>query len=536
MANAEELLKRQERLASDRSTWESHWQEVGDRVLPRQADFNTQREGGAKRTQYIFDATASIGLERFAAAMESMLTPRGGIWHRLRASDDELNQIAEVQEYFDEVNKIMFARRYAPISNFASQQHEAYMSLGAFGTGVLSVMEDEGVGLVYKSIHLGECFFAENHRGQIDTLFRKFQLTARQAALKFPQNLPDTIMRASEAEPDRKFEFVHAVYPREGRAPKRRDGANKRFASCYVSIEGRRLIDEGGFDEFPYMISRYVTAPNEVYGRSPAMTVLPDIKMLNEMSKTMIRQAHRMVDPPLLLSDDGVLTKMNTKPGALNFGGIDDQGRLLVRPLEANGRLDVGNELMEQRRKVINDAFLVTLFQILVDAPQMTATEAMMRAQEKGALLGPTVGRQQSEALGPMIEREIGILSRLGQLPPMPDALMEVQGDYRIEYESPLSKAQRAEEGIGISRTLEMVLPLSQFDPGVIDNFDLDAISRAVADVQGVPKKLLRDTKERDAIREQRQQAQQAQAVVQALPEIAGAAEKATKAGQNMNA
>jgi len=530
---AEDILKRQEQLASDRAGWESHWQDIGDRVLPRQADFTHRRMDGAKRTELIFDATASIGLERFAAAMESMLTPRGGTWHTLRASDDDLNDIGEVQEYFDEVNKIMFARRYAPRANFASQQHEAYMSLGAFGTGILCVAEDEAGGLVYKSIHLGECYLAENHRGQIDTLYRKFELTARQAMLKFPRDLPDSIVRASEAEPDRKFEFVHAVYPRDERKLQRRDKANKPIASYYVSMEGRKLLGEGGFDEFPYMVSRYVTAPREVYGRSPAMTVLPDIKMLNEMSKTMIRQAHRMVDPPLLLADDGVLTKMNTRPGALNFGGIDDQGRMLVRPLETGGHLDVGDAIMEQRRKVINDAFLVTLFQILVQQPSMTATEALMRAQEKGALLGPTVGRQQSEALGPMIEREVGVLSRLGQLPPMPQALKEAAGEYRIEYESPLSKAQRAEEGVGISRTLEMVMPLVQADPSVIDNFDLDAIARAVADVQGIPKKLLRELRELDRLRERKAQMQQAQAMLQMAPMAADALQKTTQAGKN---
>ena len=153
------------------------------------------------------------------------------------------------------------------------------------------------------------------------------------------------------------------------------------------------------------------------------MIVLPDIKMLNEMSKTVIRAAHKTVDPPLLLHDDGVLGlsrggRPNLDPGALNVGGIDDQGRPKVLPLQTGARPDLGLELMEQRRKVINDAFLVTLFQILVEGPAMTATEVLERAKEKGALLAPTMGRQQSEALGPMIERELDILARVpGALP-----------------------------------------------------------------------------------------------------------------------
>ena len=172
------------------------------------------------------------------------------------------------------------------------------------------------------------------------------------------------------------------------------------FASVYVAFEGRTLISESGFESFPYMVSRYVTAPREVYGRSPAMLALPDIKMINEMSKTVIRAAHKVVDPPILLSDDGVLTSLNMRPGALNFGGVNEQGQQLAVPLQTGARVDIGLDMMEARRAGINEAFLVTLFQVLTEAPSMTATEALIRAQEKGALLGPTGGGSSPKRWG----------------------------------------------------------------------------------------------------------------------------------------
>ena len=525
-SRADEVIREQEQMAGDRGVWEQHWREIAERVLPRENWFQaSDKTPGEKRTEKVFDATAGLALERFAAAMESMLTPRTMRWHKLTTSDPGLMEDQSVQMYLDQVTDILFRIRYSPKANFASQVHENYMSLGAFGSGALFVDDIVGLGMRYKSIHLSEIYFSENHAGVVDKVHRKFEMTARQAAERWGvDSLPEKIRSSLEKTPERPFEFVHCVKPNLERNPRRRDYRGMPFISYYVSMEERSVLQEGGYNSFPYAISRYVTAPKEVYGRSPAMTVLPDIKMINEMSKTVIRAAHKIVDPPLLLQEDGVLQAFNTRPGALNYGGVDDQGRQVVQPLQTNARVDIGMDMMEQRRRVINDAFLITLFQILVETPNMTATEAMLRAQEKGALLAPTMGRQQSEMLGPLIERELDILSRSGILPPMPEALVERGGEVDIEYVSPLNRSQRAEEGVAILRTLEAVTPLAQLDPSVMMIFKADEIARQLADINGVPAKILRSKEEMEAMMEEQRQQAEAQAMLQAAPIAANSA------------
>jgi hypothetical protein len=457
--------------------------------------------------------------------MESMLTPRTMKWHKLTVQDTELAGNQSVQKYLDEVTNILFQVRYSPRSNFASQVHENYMSLGAFGTGALFVDDIIGFGLRYKSVHLSEIFFSENHVGMVDKVHRKFELTARQAAERWGvDKLADKIKTALEKSPEQKFEYLHCVKPNEDRENRRKDYRGMKYISYYICLTSRMIMSEGGYNTFPYAVSRYVTAPKEIYGRSPAMTVLPDIKMINEMSKTVIRAAHKIVDPPLLLQEDGVLQAFNTRPGALNYGGVDDQGRQVVQALQSNARVDIGMDMMEQRRKVINDAFLITLFQILVDAPSMTATEAMLRAQEKGALLAPTMGRQQSEMLGPLIERELDILARSGILPPMPKALADRGGDVEIQYVSPLNRSQRAEEGVAILRTLEAIAPIAQLDPSVMMRFNPDAIVKELAEINGVPAKILRSDEEIAEMRQQQAQQAEAQALLQAAPIAANSA------------
>jgi hypothetical protein len=533
-----DIIREHEQMVSDRGVWEEHWREIAERVLPRQDWFQaSNKTPGEKRTEKVFDATAGLALERFAAAMESMLTPRTMRWHKLKVRNPAISDNKAIQAYLDEVTNILFQVRYNPKANFASQVHENYMSLGAFGTGAIFIDDVIGTGIRYRSIHLSEVYFCENYAGIIDKVHRKFEMTARQAAQRWGvDRLPEKVRAALEKQPETKFEFIHCVKPNDDMMPGRRDYRGMPYVSYYISTDGKSIISEGGFRTMPYAVSRYVTAPKEIYGRSPAMTVLPEIKMINEMSKTVIRAAHKIVDPPLLLQEDGVLQAFNARPGALNFGGVNERGEQMVQPLQTGARVDIGMDMMEQRRKVINDAFLITLFQILVESPNMTATEAMLRAQEKGALLAPTMGRQQSEMLGPMIERELDILATAGVLPPMPDELAQMGGDVEIEYVSPLNRAQRAEEGVAILRTLESVTPLAQIDPSVMMIFNPEMIARELSEINGVPAKVLRSREEIEAMKMEQAQMAEAQQLLQAAPVVANSAkalaETAAMAGQ----
>lgn len=517
------IMRRFSRMETERAVFDQHWREIAERILPRGDYFRVNRQPGDKHTEKVFDATAALALDRFAAAMESTLTPRTQRWHRLTTSEPDLANDASVRAYLDAVTDVLFSVRYSPRANFASQCHEAYISLGAFGTGAVFVDDMVGQGIRYRSIHLSELYIQENHQGIIDTVYRKFPLTARQAVQKFGKDkLSKKILDSAEKSPETSYSFIHAVGPNAEQEYGKKSFKGMPWYSCYVAYDSREIVSEGGYHSMPYSVGRYVTGVKEIYGRSPAMTVLPDIKMLNEMSKTVIRAAHKIVDPPLLLQEDGALSAFDLRPGALNYGGVSDQGNQLVHPLQTGARIDIGLDMMEQRRKVINDAFLVTLFQILVETPEMTATEAMLRAQEKGALLAPTMGRQQSEFLGPMIEREIDILSRANVLPPMPDALRERGGIVEVEYQSPLNRAQRSEEGVAILRTLQAVTPLAQIDPTVMQIFDPDAIARELAEINGVPIRVLRSKEQIAGMAAQASQAAQAQALLQAAPVASG--------------
>jgi hypothetical protein len=524
-----------EQLRTIRYNWESYWADCARHILPNQNVFMRTLLYGTpqaeRRTEFIFDSTATLALDRFAAAMESMLFPRTQKWHKLVPISPQLAENRAVRTYLEQVTEIMFASRYSTRANFASQAHEGMLGLGAFGTAGLFIDEDMGASLRYRQINLQDLYIAEDHSGLIRTVYRQFLLSAVNAIEQFgAENLPEAIVAAAAnpAMTQREYPFLHGVRPRKDASWGRKDSKGMAFESCYIALDAKSMIEEGGYRVMPYAVSRYTVGPREVYGRSPGMTSLADIKMLSEMSKTDIEASHMAVRPPLLVPDDD-MRGWNLRPGALNYGGMVQAGDGKMMPavmaLNSGINVEIAEEKMEARRKIINDTFLVTLFQILTESPEMTATEALLRAQEKGALLTPTMGRQQSEFLGPLIQRELDLLAHAGQLPPMPEELLQMGGAIKVEYSSPLNRLQRAEEGVGIMNTISQLAPMAEAGhPEVFDFLDFNKVGKKLFEINGGPADLVLDDDHIAQIQQQRQQQANQQALMEAAPQAASAA------------
>jgi hypothetical protein len=533
------LIKYQADLASRRSNWESWWDEIAYRVMPADAQFTTVSAEGEKRTERIFTGKPIIDNERFAAVMDELLTPRSQVWHALGPEDDDLEDDQSSKEYLERLNKLLISMRYRPRANFASQKNQGYMSLGAFGNSCMYIDEELGRGPRYRQIHLREVFWAQNHQGQIDTVYRKFELQARQAVQKAKEEgwqLPPKITQAYEKDPYQKFWFLHCARPNAERVNSRRDFRGMPYSSHYIALDDQMMCKVGGYNSWPYAIGRGTIAPNESYGRSPAMTAWGAILTLNEEKKTVLRAGQKEVDPPILLQDDGALEPFNLRSGALNYGSMSSDGTALAAPFKTGANIPLGFELMSLEQSEIEEAFLVSIFKILAEHPQMTATQVLEITQQKGTLLAPTMGRQQSEDLGPLIEREIDLLARDSRYQwiteDMPETLRERGGGYKIEYRSPLARAMRAQDGVAIMRTIEAVGAAATIDPDSAMVIDVPAAVRELAEINGMPAKLIRDKATTDAMKNQKDmQEQQAQAAAVA-PEMSAAALNVAKAEQ----
>ncbi|WP_321814587.1 MULTISPECIES: portal protein [unclassified Paraburkholderia] len=515
-----------------RSSFEATWNEIIDFMMPRMSGFNRKSDPGKLRNSRIFDSTAAQALRNFTAAIDSMITPHTQVWHRLATDNKSLADNENVRAYLDQVVQILFAVRYSWRSGFTTQIGQSYQSLGLFGNGPLMIEEVVGQGIRYRARPLKGFYFVENAAGFVDKSCDCWTLSARQAVQKFGMDkLPIHMQKAFERTPEAKFEFIHRVQPRADRVAGRMDALNMAFESAWVW--NGELIALSGFRTYPYAVGRFYVDSDTQYGGSPAEDSLPDIKMVNEMERTIIRGAQKAVEPPLLLTEDGVLEGFDLRSGALNHGGLDPQGNQLVKPLQTGENIQFGTQYADSKRQTINASFYVTLFQILTEAPQMTATEVLERAQEKGILLAPTMGRVQTEMLGQMIERELDICAHVpGLLPPMPPEMIEAGANVNIIYDSPLNKAMRASEGTAVLQWVQQVATVAQLDQGALKVIDGQAVARGLADIGGVPVKYLVSE---DQIAQQQaaeQQAAQLTNILNAAPQAASAAKDFASAAQ----
>ena len=517
------LLKRLKDLESQRVPYENVWDEITEYVLPHRGDFLTRRAAGEIRTRRLFDTTAIQTNEFLASTLHGGLTPPAAKWMDLRAKDPNINALESINDFLETATNRFYDVFNSPTSNFQSQNHELFLDLVAYGTACMYVDDLQGEGVRFKAIHLSEIFIAEDRTGQIDTIFRKFEFTARQAAQFWGMDkLSSKLQKDVTKHPDKKLKFIHCVKPSDDHELNK-EFTNFPFASYYIESDTKHLLDKRGYFEIPYLVPRWAKLVGEIYGRSPAWSALPDIKMLNVMSKVIIVAAEKQIDPPLLMSDDGVMLPLQTKPGGVNFGGLDFDGKPRIQVLRNEGRLDIGFQMLEQRMKSVRNAYHVDPL-LFREGPQMTATEVLQRQEEKLRLIGPQIGRIQSEYLNPLIQRIYGILQRNGQLPKLPDVASDLleQSGLNVEYSSPLFRTQKSQDPIAFQRTLEAFLPLAQVQPELFDLINTDRAFRKTAEIFGVPKEMLNSLSETDDIRQARQQQIEEQKQQQ---ELVGAAE-----------
>jgi hypothetical protein len=513
---SKELLKRFGKLKAQRANWESHWQEVADYMMPRKADVTKTRSKGDKRTELIFDSSPLHAVELLSASLHGMLTNPATPWFSLKFKNIDMMDEDVANEWLEDTTEKMYEAFNR--SNFQQEIFELYHDLITFGTAAMFIEEDPDDVVRFSTRHIGEIYISENNKGRIDTVFRKFKLAARSAIVQFGENnVSSKLLGIANNDPYEEVEILHVVYPRDKYDPKKKDAANMPFASCYIEVDSKEQISESGFNEFPYVVPRYLKASFEIYGRSPAMTALPDVKMLNEMSKTTIKAAQKQVDPPLLVPDDGFILPVRTVPGGLNFYRAGTRDR--IEPLNIGANNPLGLNMEEQRRTAIRDAFYVNQL-MMQNGPQMTATEVIQRNEEKMRLLGPVLGRLQSELLRPLIDRTFAILLRKNVFRQAPDFL--AGKDIQIEYVSPLAKAQRSSELQSIMRAIEIFGSLSNVAP-VFDYVNIDNLVTHLAEIVGVPAKVLNSRAEVNAMRQQKQQQQDQQMQMQQLQQIAQA-------------
>lgn len=570
MGIVDDLLSRLGRMEEARRRYESTWQDIADYTDPmssltfemnRSGDFTMQRSdygtSGQRGARRRYDTTAVTASLRLAAGIESLVTPQSEKWHGLASKDPLAAEPTDVEErFFDKTRDYLFNIRYDARSGFHNANQAVLGSAVRYGTGIMLTEEAFGMDgrsvrempMRYRYIPLSECYIALNNYGEPDTIFRKFQLSARNMVKMFGSKCHPKIseMAGKSNMMDQMFVVLHAVCPREEKGSKESGSDKRKFASYYVDCHHRHMMKDNGFFELPYAVSYWHSDGLSGYGESPLTAILDDVRGLNFTVFNARRAMAKKIDPAYFMGNDGQMNRPNLNPGKINYAQFDANGRVQFQPIQTDVALSELANIVDVDRNVIREGMHQNLFNILAQNPGMTATEALLRSNEKADLLGPNGARLQ-RGLSDMVDIELAILARHGAFDvgaslEAPESLYDQ--DIGVRFTSPIDRLRKAQEALGVNNLLQAFGMMAQMGkPEALDRLDVDEIGDIIREAQGVPRKaLLPDdiVAEKRASNAQAAQFQQATQLVEGagkagnelLPAIAGMSQLAQAPAQ----
>lgn len=476
--NLEVIMARFESAQRRRSNWEKLWQEAYDFTLPQRGGFTSDPMPGAARTNKLYDATAMDAVDQLAASMLGNLTPSWSQWFGLKPGPDlsarEAEDLAPVLEQAAKTIQSHFDR-----SNFSVEIHQCYLDLVVGGTASLNFEEAAPGGFSafkFTATPLSQVVLEEGESGFLDGTFRLLELTLEQLTGRYPfAEIPQDVIKQASKDPQARFKVLESVLP---------NGLVFDFTALLVDVGSQPVpLHAGRFEQSPVINFRWLKSPGEIYGRSPVMKALPDIKTANKVVELILKNASIAVTGIWQADDDGVLNPANIEliPGSIIPKAVGSQG---LQPLDMPGRFDVSQLVLDGLQARIRHALLTDRL-APINSPRMTATEVLERAAEMSLLLGATYGRLQSELLTPLITRAFSILRRRGEVPDIALDGRLVEVDYR----SPLARAQGQRN---VQNTLSWINSVLAMGPEAALAVNLPQAARFLGDALGVPSDLIR--------------------------------------------
>lgn len=536
MYEPQDLIKRADRAftGEERSNVESLWYELSEFILNNESNgFITKKSSGSRLTRRLYDATAIKANIDFASTIHATLTNPVTKWSRIRFRDENLNNNEDAIRWLQEANNRIHDALND--SNFDSQIGKAYQSYTGLGTMVL-LHEQKNNGSIafdgfkFSALHLSEVAFCENSEGVVDTLYRRFQLTAKQIVEKFPDNVPDVVQNCVENNKlEEKFEIYHCIYPRKSEDVKYDDSGlaspkNRPYASLYIFKKGPVVLEEDGFYELPFYAPRFSLAPGEVYGRGPGHIALPDIRSLNKLRELSLQSLAKAVNPPILVDQRSLVANLTIRPGQMSV--VRDINS--IKEMTTEARFDVVQVTIQEYQKAIKEYFYLDklLLPPREEIGEMTAYEVATRVEQVNRVLGPALSRLNYELLQPLIVRCFKMMLRGGAFPPVPEVLRQAGIDVNIAFVNPLARSQQIEDVTNIQQWVQEMAMLAQIKPEVVDFIDADAIATYSANIRNVPEVAVTNVSDVKKTRKQRQEQMQQQMQMEQAVSLADVASK----------
>lgn len=527
---AQKLIGRYTYAKDRRRMFDIMWQDVSDYVLPYRGGFTRQYVDGETLYERVYDPTAIDALEVAASGIYTNAVNPSSRWLQLKIQNTELMNQKEIKEWLNTCSEII---QSSIDVNLAMAMIENFKDWLGYGMCALFIQEEDSLAVPYSgtAYPLNSIYCDVDYRNKINTVFRVFDLSYAQAEEQFGSKLPKDLRSKYSNDPNNaqcKLKFLHCIERKRNRNTSGKTSSDMPWASYYISLDTKEIIDQGGFQENPYIIPRFSVMPGEIYGRGPMLKALPTVKSLNLKVKNQLDASNMAIRPPMDVPEEAYITPLRLLPGAKNMNQ-DPSGRKAT-PINVVGDLNITyNDIQEDRQNI-----RTMMYNDLLKLPlqnRMTTLEVDWRKQDQLAMLGPFFVRLEQEYFDALVERVAGIYFRNALLPEVPVSLPEGT-ELIISYDSPLARALKSSNVRAIDNTLSYIGSIVQLYPEILDNYDFDAMSRARSEDSGFPLAYMRSEEDVAKLREERQQAaQQAEQGQQAVSSM----DQASKLAQAVN-
>lgn len=458
---AGEIIKRFSKLKSCHSNWRGVWEQCARYCMPNASPLKvigSRTEGSMKRQP--LDTTGIDAATKLASWLYSSTIFQGEEWFSLKARKKGRNGTIKVdnamEKFLQEAARI--ALETINNSNCIQVYQQFLRGYVNFGTGVFySEFNDNGE-LICKQFNITEdVCIAENSSGEVDTVIRQFEYTARQAVQEFGwDNLSGDIKDAASSveQQDKRFKFIHAVYPRMEREKDKVTPDNKPFASVYVEVDKQKIVLEGGYDTFPYCVPRFYNT-GEVYGRSPAMSAIPALRSINIATYFYLRNVEFSTNPMAFVPAH-LVDKIRIGSGEVNPW---DDGDGKVQLWSPSGDMRSPLEFASIQKEAVKGIFFNDVFQYLEDRKNMTATEAQLRYDEMIQGIAPVLANLHNEFFSRFIRRVVLSLCADGRIH-VPEVYKDKDGsipDFEVVYTTRLDTKLKGVLNANIINFIRMV-------------------------------------------------------------------------------
>jgi len=494
MLEVKEIKKRYKKAETHKEQWRSIYEEAYEYALPMRNLYDGYYEGnvpGQNKMKRVFDSTAIHSTARFANRIQSSLFPPQRSWCRLEPGLEipEENRI-EAQQALDFYSEKMFG--VMAQSGFDLAMGEFLLDL-AVGTAVMLIQPgDEITPIRYTAVPSYHISFEEGPNGTVDTVYRKLKRPFNVIQREFPDaEIPDHIVKKYEEDPTQSLEMIEATYTMDNQ-----------IHYCVITAEEDFKLLHRELKSFPWVISRYMKASNERYGRGPVLYALPDIKTLNKVVELTLKNASISIGGVFTAVDDGVLNPQTISivPGAVigvssNGGPRGPSLQPLPRSGDANLTQIVSNDLRINIKKTLLDESLPP-----DNMSARSATEIVERMKELSQNLGSAFGRLISETMFPIVRRSLELMDEMGMI----ELPLKVNGlQVNVIPVSPLAMANNAEK---LNEVMQFMQISQMMGPQGQTLVKMDAVGDYIADQLGIPAKLRTTPQERQQMQEEMMQ------------------------------